>query len=108
MNAPDAVFVCDDVAVSGKVPRGASGRIVLDPHAVNHSGGNRRIAQRHGLVESRMRGNAHVRFRECGPEKRRSEEAHRAPARSSADPLGGQSRNPERFKRARDSRGKLQ
>jgi Group II intron, maturase-specific domain len=37
-----------------------------DPHALDHSGGNCRIAQRHGLAESRMRGNAHVRFGRAG------------------------------------------
>ena len=43
------------------------------------SGGNRRIAQRPGLVESRMRGNTHVRFGECGPGKRTGRKADTAP-----------------------------
>jgi hypothetical protein len=46
--------------------RGPVDTMRTDPHTVDPSGGNRRVAQRHELAESRMRGNAHVRFGSAG------------------------------------------
>jgi hypothetical protein len=65
-------------------PLSLSGR--TDPHAVDPSGGNRRIAQRHELAESRMRGNAHVRFGSAGRGNGCFETTTPRPGRSSPHP----------------------
>ena len=45
------------------------------------SNNHRSLTQRHGLVESRMRGNAHVRFGGRAGETDQPKDRHRAPAR---------------------------